>query len=174
MERKTSRAKELTLAAVFAALTAVGALISIPLPLNLVPLSLQTLFLYLSVLILKDRAPLSQAIYLMMGAVGLPVFARGMAGYAVLIGPTGGFLFGFLLASFASGWLMRRAGGRGYADFAAVGLCMVVVFALGWVWLAGWMGWNFWAALWAGVIPFLPGDLLKAAVAVGVAKKIRL
>ncbi|MEM2125159.1 MAG: biotin transporter BioY [Candidatus Methanosuratincola sp.] len=172
MELGRTRAKGLSLAAAFAALTAVGALISVPF--YPVPLSLQTLFLYLCVLILKDKAPLSMAIYLAMGAVGLPVFARGMAGYAVLVGPTGGFLFGFLLASFASGWLLRRAGGRKCTDFAAVGLCMIIVFSLGWVWLAGWMNWNFVAALWAGVIPFLPGDLLKAAVAVGLAKKIRL
>lgn len=172
MERGKSRAKGLSLAAVFAALTAVGALISIPF--YPVPFSLQTLFLYMCVLILKDKAPLSMAIYLAMGAVGLPVFARGMAGYAVLVGPTGGFLFGFLLASLASGWLLHMAGDRKYADFAAVGLCMIIVFSFGWVWLAGWMNWNFGAALWAGVIPFLPGDLLKAAVAVGVAKKIRL
>lgn len=160
------------MAALFAALTAVGALISIPF--YPVPLSLQTLFLYLCVLILKERAPLSMAIYLLMGAVGLPVFARGMAGYAALVGPTGGFLFGFLLASIASGWLLSKEGGGRYADFAAVGLCMIIVFSLGWVWLAGWMNWNFGAALWAGVIPFIPGDLLKAAVAIGVAKKIRL
>lgn len=172
MERRFSRAKGLSLAAVFAALTAVGALISIPF--YPVPLSLQTLFLYLCVLTLREKAPLGMAIYLAMGAVGLPVFARGMAGYAVLIGPTGGFLFGFLLASLASGWLLRMAGGRAYADLAAVGLCIAIVFTLGWIWLAVWMGWNFWAALWAGVMPFLPGDLLKAAVALGVAKKIRL
>ncbi len=172
MEQGKTHAKGLSLAAVFAALTAVGALISIPV--YPVPVSLQTLFLYLCVLVLKEKAPLSMAIYLAMGAVGLPVFARGMAGYAVLIGPTGGFLLGFLLASLASGLLLRWAGNRKFADIAAVGLCMSLVFGIGWLWLSGWMGWNFWGALWAGVVPFLPGDLLKAAVAVGVNKKIRL
>ncbi|MEN3007087.1 MAG: biotin transporter BioY [Candidatus Methanosuratincola petrocarbonis] len=172
MVSRTSRAKQLSLAAVFAALTAVGALISIPF--YPVPISLQTLFLYLCVLILKEKAPLSQGIYLAMGAVGLPVFARGMAGYAVLVGPTGGFLFGFLLASLVSGSMLRFAGGRRFADVAAIGICMAMVFLLGWIWLAGWMGWDFSAALWAGVVPFLPGDFLKAAVAVAVAKKIKL
>ncbi|MCQ8892293.1 MAG: biotin transporter BioY [Candidatus Methanosuratincola sp.] len=172
MKRSMPRAKQLSLAAVFAALTAVGALISIPF--YPVPLSLQTLFLYLCVLILKERAPLSQGIYLAMGAAGLPVFARGMAGYSVLIGPTGGFLLGFLLASLVSGLMLSNSGGRRFAEVAAIGICMAIVFLLGWVWLAGWMGWNFSAALWAGVIPFLPGDFLKAGVALTVAKKIRL
>ncbi|MBC7121041.1 MAG: biotin transporter BioY [Candidatus Methanosuratus sp.] len=167
-----SRARELSLAAVFAAMMAAGAMISIPF--FLVPLSLQTLFLYLSVLLLGRGAFLGQAIYLAMGIAGLPVFSKGMAGYATIIGPTGGFLVGFLVSAIASGWLLSSLRGKRHADVLAIALCMAIVFTMGWIWLSYWMAWNFYAALLAGVLPFLPGDLLKAGIALGIAKKVRL
>lgn len=167
-----SRARELALAAIFAAMMAGGALVSIPFfP---VPLSLQTFFVYLGVLLLRKSAWHSQAIYIAMGIAGLPVFSRGMAGYAVLLGPTGGFLAGFLIGSLISGLLISKVDRNLHSDLAAMALCMSVIFGMGWLWLAYWMQWNFAAAAWAGVIPFLPGDLLKIALAVAVSRRIRL
>ncbi|MDI9644812.1 MAG: biotin transporter BioY, partial [Candidatus Verstraetearchaeota archaeon] len=135
----TSKAKTISLAAVFAAMMAAGGIVSIPFPFSPVPMSLQTLFLYLSVLLLKKRAVLSQAVYLTMGIAGLPVFAKGMAGYSVLIGPTGGFLFGFLLSSALAGYALSVLGRGWFARAAAVVLAMSTVFLLGWIWLAFWM-----------------------------------
>jgi len=170
--RGFSRARNLALSAVFAAMTAAGGLISIPFfP---VPFTLQTFFVYLSVLTLRRSAALSQIIYLVMGLVGLPVFARGMSGYAVLVGPTGGFLFGFLVGTFCSGFLLDRMKGRRYAGVLSLLLCAVIVFGLGWVWLAYWLNWDFVMALWLGVLPFLPGDAVKAVLALAVGKRIRL
>jgi biotin transport system substrate-specific component len=167
-----SRARELALSAVFAAMTAVGGLISIPF--YPVPLTLQTFFVYLSVLTLRRSAVLSQIIYIAMGLVGLPVFARGMSGYAALVGLTGGFLFGFLVGTFCSGFLLDRMKGRRYADVLSLLLCAGIVFGLGWVWLAYWLRWDFAMALWTGVIPFLLGDAVKAVLALVVGKRIRL
>ena len=175
MARATARrgtARDLALSAVFAAMMAMGALFSIPFfP---VPLSLQTFFVYLGVLLLGRRAFLSQAVYIVMGLVGLPVFSRGMAGYAVLLGPTGGFLIGFLVGSLVAGFFYSKMRGRRWSGIISVALCMGMVFGSGWIWLAYWMQWNFSAALLAGVLPFLPGDLLKAALALTVSKKVRL
>jgi len=169
--RRTSRARELALSAVFAAMTAVGGLISIPFfP---VPLTLQTFFVYLSVLALRRSAVLSQIIYLVMGLVGLPVFARGMSGYAALVGPTGGFLFGFLIGTFCSGMLLERMKWRRYVEVLSLLLCAGIVFGLGWVWLACWLRWDFAMALWLGVLPFLPGDVVKGVLALIISKKIR-
>lgn len=170
MKKRMTKARVISYTALFAALMAIGAFVSIPI--FAVPISLQTLFLYLCVLLLKDRAFLSQAAYLAMGAAGLPVFARGMAGYTVLIGPTGGFLMGFLVASVVSGFMISKWEGRKNSGIISVATCMVIVFSMGWLWLSYWMGWNFMAALWAGVIPFLPGDILKAAAALAVSKKL--
>jgi biotin transport system substrate-specific component len=167
-----SRARVLALSGIFGALTAVGGLVSVPFfP---VPLTLQTFFVYLAVLKLKKHAFISQAVYLGIGAVGLPVFARGMGGYSVLVGPTGGFLFGFLLGAFASGQLLEAMRSRSYGGVVAIAICSVFIFLVGWLWLSYWFGGNLAAAAWAGVIPFLPGDAVKLAMAAIVGKKLRL
>lgn len=167
-----SRARILALSGIFGALTSIGGLISVPFfP---VPLTLQTFFVYLAVLKLKKHAYISQAIYLCIGLVGFPVFARGMGGFTVLIGPTGGFLFGFLIGAFVSGQLLERIQDRRYSGLLAMVLCMSLIFLTGWLWLSYWLGGNFIAAAWLGVIPFLPGDAIKLAVAAIVGRKLRL
>jgi biotin transport system substrate-specific component len=167
-----SRARVLALSGIFGALIAVGGLVSIPFfP---VPLTLQTFFVYLAVLKMKRHAYISQLIYLGIGVVGLPVFARGMGGYAVLLGPTGGFLLGFLLGAFVSGHLLERVQKRRYGGLVAIVLCGTVLFFVGWVWLSYWLGGSLEAAAWTGVIPFLPGDVVKMAMAVALGKKLRL
>jgi biotin transport system substrate-specific component len=170
--RGTSRARELAISAVFAAMTAAGGLISIPFfP---VPLTLQTFFVYLSVLTLRRSAVLGQVIYLALGLVGLPVFAEGMSGYATLLGPTGGFLFGFVFGTLCSGMLLAFTKGQFYAGVLSLLLCAGIVFGLGWIWLAYWLRWNFVMALWLGVLPFLPGDAIKLILALVVGKRARL
>ena len=87
-------AKRLVLVGLFACLTALGALISIPTPLSVVPITLQIPFTLSAGFVLgpKDGA-LSQLLYLLVGAVGLPVFSRQLGGFTVLVGPTAGFLW---------------------------------------------------------------------------------
>lgn len=168
----SSKAKDLSLAAAFAAMMAAGAFITIPI--YPVPLSMQTFFLYLSVLVLKEKAVLSQATYLLMGLFGLPVFAKGMGGYATLLGPTGGFLVGFLIAALASGGFLSKAVHIKHAEIVSIIICIAIVFFFGWIWLSYWMGGNTQIALFFGVLQFLPGDFLKGALAIGIYKKIRL
>ncbi len=169
-------ARTLTLSAVFAALMAASAYFSVPFfP---VPLSLQTFFLYLSVLLLGRRAYAGQLIYLGMGLAGLPVFAKGM-GSAALVGPTGGYLFGFLAGAVVAGTFLsiagsgRRSSCHSIADVLAVSLCIAVVFSLGWIGLVYWTGGDFVNTLWTGVLPFIPGDLLKGALAISVSRRLR-
>lgn len=170
MRTKGSRSRRVATSALFAALTAAGAWVSIPFfP---VPLTLQTFFIYLAVLILGRYAFLSQAIYIGMGLVGLPVFARGMSGYGVLVGPTGGFIIGFLVGSLVGGVVIDVGGRSNFAAIASLLACAVCVFGMGWVWLSCWLDWNYSLALWAGVLPFLPGDALKAGLALVVWKKL--
>lgn len=167
-----SRARVLALSGMFGALTAVGGLVSIPFfP---VPLTLQTFFVYLAVLKMEKHAYISQLIYLGIGVVGLPVFARGMGGYAALLGPTGGFLLGFLLGAFVAGNALERLRSSRHGGWFAIVLCGAVIFLVGWVWLAYWLGGSFAAAAWAGVIPFLPGDVVKMVLAAALGKKLRL
>ncbi len=82
---------DVALVGLFAALTAVGAYVAVPLPFSPVPVTLQTLFVYLSGLVLGGRrGALSQLVYLLLGASGIPVFAGGRGGVGVIFGPTGG------------------------------------------------------------------------------------
>ena len=107
------------------------------------------------------------AAYLFEGALGLPVFAGGAAGVAVLMGPTAGYLFGFLLAATAMGYLAERGMGRTVVStIAAMVIGNCVIYLCGALWLANFIG--FGQAIAAGVLPFLYGDALKLVVAAGL------
>ncbi|BAS28854.1 biotin synthase [Limnochorda pilosa] len=162
-------------AALFAALTAALAHVSLPLPFSPVPLTGQTFGLMLSGLLLGARwGALAQGAYLLMGASGLPVFAGGAAGLGVLAGPTGGYLLGHVVGAFVVGWVAQRLPGAGRIRAVAAALAggVGVVYALGVLQLAlvTGMGWK--AALLAGALPFLPGDVLKALVAALAAERL--
>lgn len=101
--------------------------------------------------------------YLAAGAVGLPVFAGG-AGLAYMVGPTGGYLAGFLAAVLAMGYLSDKGIGRSLAG--AIGLMLlgqILIFGLGVGWLAGLIGLD--KAIFGGLLPFLPAEILKTALA---------
>ena len=99
-------------ASMFGAATAVGAFISIPIP--PVPITLQTLFTYLAGALLGGRlGALSQFVYLLLGVMGLPVFALGKAGFGVLFGPTGGYIIGFIGSAYVIGTMIETKNNPG-------------------------------------------------------------
>ncbi len=107
------------------------------------------------------------AAYLLQGVIGLPVFAGGTFGIATLLGPTGGYLGGFLIAAVVMGFLAERGMGRGImSTIIAMMIGNVVIYIAGASWLASFTGAE--KALTAGVFPFLYGDVLKLAVAAGL------
>ncbi|MCA6214706.1 MAG: biotin transport system substrate-specific component [Thermococcaceae archaeon] len=163
-------AREITYAALFAALTAVGAQIAIPL--GTVPITLQVLFVLLSGLILGAKLGfLSQIVYLFMGAIGLPVFANFSGGLAYIYGPTGGYLISFPLAAFLAGLVSeKRKRITDYAVGSAIGI--LVIYLLGWLRLGLFMGGDFEKAFMVGVVPFIPIDAVKGAIAVVIADRI--
>jgi len=94
-----SRTRSIVLCGLSIALLTVGAFVTIPVPVGLAPFTMQTMMLFIILLILKPtEAIIAVAGYLVLGAIGLPIFAGMTGGFAKLIGPTGGFLFGYLLA----------------------------------------------------------------------------
>ncbi|ALM75941.1 biotin transporter [Thermococcus barophilus] len=171
MEAIKMKAKEIAYSALFAALTAVGAQISIPI--GEVPVTLQVLFVLLSGLILGARLGfLSQAIYLLMGAIGLPVFAGFKGGFVYLYGPTGGYLIAFPVAAFLVGLISERYENlKGYILGSLTGIG--VIYLLGWLRLGFYFGGNFGKAFAVGVAPFVVIDLIKAGVAVVVADRVK-
>ena len=137
-------------------------------PLYPVPVTGQTLVVLLIGMTYGPRlGGITIAAYLFEGALGLPVFAGGAAGVAVLMGPTAGYLFGFLLAATAMGFLAERGIGRTVVStIAAMVIGNCVIYLCGALWLANFIG--FGQAIAAGVLPFLYGDALKLVVAAGL------
>ena len=137
-------------------------------PLYPVPVTGQTLVVLLIGMTYGPRlGGITIAAYLFEGAIGLPVFAGGAAGVAVLMGPTAGYLFGFLLAAIAMGYLAERGMGRTVVStIAAMVIGNCVIYLCGALWLANFIG--FGQAIAAGVLPFLYGDALKLVVAAGL------
>jgi len=161
LSRSTTR--ELTYAALFTALIAGGALVA--LPIGSVPFTLQVLFVLLAGMLLGPRlAALSTLAYLALGLVA-PVYAGGTSGLGVLFGPTGGYLWGFVLAALATGAIcgQRRTSLNRFVGAGLLGL--VPIYALGAVWLAAQLHIGMDAALVTGVAPFVWLDVLKAAAA---------
>lgn len=137
-------------------------------PLYPVPVTGQTLVVLLIGMTYGPRlGGCTMAAYLFEGALGLPVFAGGAGGMAILLGPTGGYLFGFLLAAVAMGFLAERGMGRSVASTViAMVIGNIVVYIAGGAWLANFIG--FGKAFALGVLPFLYGDVLKIVIAAGL------
>lgn len=165
-------ARGVGLVVVFSAVNALAAQVSMPLPFTPVPISGQTFAVLLTGMALGPRLGFAALVlYLGEGAAGLPVFAGGAAGPVVLAGPTGGYLLGFPLAAALVGWLAVRGWDRRpLATFAAMVAGNAVIYAVGLAWLGvvlG-LGGGFPGAaglLTMGMLPFLPGDAIKAALA---------
>jgi len=153
-------------AVAFAALTFVGAHIYVPL--QPVPVTMQTLFVLLAGAAIGGRiGGLSQLLYVGIGAAGLPVFAGGTAGIGVLAGPTGGYLASFVVAPLVVSALIRRSGSIAGQTGAFVAGTMVV-FVMGVSHLAAVYTHDLASALRFGLLPFIPGALVKIAAAVGI------
>ena len=137
-------------------------------PLYPVPVTGQTLVVLLIGMTYGLRlGAITMVAYLFEGAIGLPVFAGGAAGVTVLMGPTGGYLFGFLLAGVVMGYLAERGLGRtATSTIAAMVIGNIVIYLCGASWLASFIG--FGQAIAVGVLPFLFGDALKLFVAAGL------
>jgi biotin transport system substrate-specific component len=161
---------EATLVVAGVAVLTAGAWLSVPF--YPVPLTMQTLAVLLVGGLLGPRLGVSAvAGYLTLGLVGAPVFHGGLGGLAVLAGPTGGYLLGFLPAALLMGWVAGRARGAKLRDLALLAagamLAGAAIYAMGVPWLALFTGGSLSRAAAVGAAPFLLGDLLKTAVAVG-------
>ena len=173
MIQKSSSVKGMIYASMFGALTAIGAFIVIPLP--PVPITLQTMFLNLAAALLGPYlGALSQVIYILLGVIGLPVFAGGKAGIGVLLGPTGGYLVGFVLAALIIGKLLKSRKKPGPIWVGASMLAgMIIIYATGVLQLAMVAKLSLEKAFAVGVLPFLPGDVVKIVLASLIYIKVR-
>jgi len=159
-------------ASLLAALTAVGAYIAIPI--GPVPIVLQNLFIFLAGLLLGPKwGSASVAVYLLAGILGLPVFASGTGGIGRIVGPTGGYLLGFLPAVYLIGLISKKGGQNTAMDVVAMIAGTIVIYACGVGWLKSLTGMTLAKTLAVGMYPFLIGDAIKIAAALPIAKGLR-
>lgn len=161
---------QLATVVIMAAVTALTARITLPLPFTPVPITLQTLAVVLAGLVLGARGgAASQLLYLSLIIAGLPFDAKGL-GPAAFFSPTAGYLIGFVPAAFVTGWLADRlARPSRWGNFVAALAGMAVIYLFGTTWLATMIG--SWEQAWLlAVAPFILVDLAKALIAAGVAE----
>jgi biotin transport system substrate-specific component len=161
-------------ASLFAALTAAGAWIAIPLPYG--PVTLQTLFTMLAGALLGPYfGALAMIVYVLLGLIGLPVYAQGQSGLGTLVGPAGGYLVGFIVGAVVIGLLVRLKKKPGFLWLCmAMAIGTLAVYAFGVAQLSFVAGMPLDRAILIGALPFVPGDLLKIVVAALIARKIEV
>ncbi|MBU3186742.1 biotin transporter BioY [Clostridium estertheticum] len=153
----------LTLIGVMAAVICILGPLS--LPIGIVPISLTNLAIYFSVYVLgQKRGTLSYIVYLFIGLVGLPVFSGFSGGFTKLFGPTGGYLIGFIFMAFISGIFIDKFSNKIYMCFLGMILGTIVTYIFGTAWLAYQLNMTFNASLAVGVLPFIPGDIVKMVI----------
>lgn len=164
-----ARARTVSLTAAFIALITAGAWISIPV--LLVPVTLQTLFVLLAGAVLKRHGVIPVLAYLALGMMNAPVFHNGLGGVPILLGPTGGYLIGFVFAAFIAG-IGFESDSRAIRVLGLIA-ATIAIYACGLLWLMYTTGIPLVSALVIGVLPFLPGDALKGAAAYLVAERLQ-
>lgn len=161
--------KDYILAALLAAVISVLALISIPLPISPVPITLQTLGVMLAGSILtKRQAGLSVLTYILLGLIGMPVFAGGRSGFGVLLGPSGGYLIGFFVGAILIAFIKGNSNNIIRLAIANFIGGVIVVNILGIAWRMISTDISFIPAV-SSILPYLPGDIFKAFAATSLA-----
>ena len=159
-------------ASLMAALIAVGAYIAVPI--GPVPIVLQNLFVFMAGLLLGRKwGAVAVGTYLLAGICGLPVFSGGRGGIGHIIGPTGGYLVGFLPAVYIIGAVSHKGRGGILFDVAGMLLGTAAIYIPGVAWLKLVTGMSLAKTLALGMYPFLIGDALKMTVALLLAGKLR-
>jgi biotin transport system substrate-specific component len=165
--------RDLVLAALFASLTAAGAYAALPM-VGPVPFTLQVFFVLLAGFVLGPRlGALSMVLYLLLGLVA-PVYAGGLSGIAALVGPTGGYIVGFVLSPLVTGLARRRLSKTGTLSLFALGTgALIPIYGLGAAWLAVSLhSVSYHVILWGGVLQFVPLDLVKTLAAALAARAL--
>ena len=167
------RTKQMVLIALMTAVTCVLGPLSIPLPFSPVPISLTNFAIFLAIFVLGMKSgTISFIIYLLLGAVGVPVFSSFRGGFQVLAGPTGGYLIGFIFLALIMGFALDHFDRKLVPTIIGMIIGMAVCYAFGTVWLAKLLSLSFKEGLMMGVIPYLPGDAAKIIIAAIVGPKL--
>lgn len=172
MEKK-SKIYKITSCAIFSALMCIFGPLSVPI--GPIPVSLTNLVIYFAIYIMGMKGTtISFLIYLLLGAVGLPVFSGYTGGVGKLVGPTGGYLIGFILVAVIGGLFMEKSNAK--ATYTTIGLVLstILLYFLGTLWFVyqSSVDWSY--ALGVCVYPFIPFDIAKIVIATILGKSVRV
>ena len=166
--------KRIALVGLMTAVTCVLGPISFPLPISPVPISLGVLGILLATYLLGMKwGTLSCLVYLLLGLVGLPVFTGFSGGLGKVLGPTGGYLLGYIFLSLIAGFFISKWPDKWLMHLAGILLGTAVMYLFGTLWLGYLVKCSFVEALWMGVIPYIPADLIKIAITLGLGGLVR-
>lgn len=166
--------KDLTLIGLMTAITCILGPLSIPIPFSPVPVTFGNLAIFLSVYVLGTKKSLvTYMIYFLLGLAGLPVFSNFSGGLGKVVGPTGGYMIGFIFMILIAGIAIERSHAKKAPSIAGMVLGSLVCNLIGTVWLSSQLGISFAAGLGIGVIPYLPGDLAKIIAAAIIGPSLR-
>lgn len=147
---------------------------SLNIPISPVPISLGTLAIYFVISVLgMKQGTISVVIYILLGLVGVPVFSNFTGGAGKLFGPTGGYIVGYLFMALICGFFIDKWSKNILMSVLGMILGTAVCYLFGTVWLAYQASMSFSAALAAAVLPFIPGDLIKLAIAMIIGFQVR-
>lgn len=176
MTKGVKRTESMVVAAIFAALTGVLSWISIPLPFTPVPANLALAGVMLGAVVMSGRygkmaGVESVAVYILMGAIGLPVFSGGTSGLGVILGPTGGFIIGYAATAL---WVGFWGNQKSIAVTALMNMIGIIwCYAFGLLWFMQLTGQTLVAGISACVLPFIVGDVLKSIFVAYLGRKIK-
>lgn len=173
VDNQKIRTKQMVLIALMTAVTCVLGPLSIPLPFSPVPISLTNFAIFLAIFVLGMKSgTISFIIYLLLGAIGVPVFSSFRGGLQLLAGPTGGYLIGFIFLALIMGFALDHFDRKLVPTIIGMIIGMAVCYAFGTVWLAKLLSLSFKEGLMMGVIPYLAGDAAKIIIAAIVGPKL--
>lgn len=162
------RTRVIAYSAAFIGLIALGSWISIPI--GNIPVTLQTLFVLLAGVVLHRYGAIPVLLYIILGALGLPLFHNGTTGIGVLLGPTGGYLIGFIFAALAAGLAYETK--SSIMRLAGLFTATILIYVFGVAWLMFSLHMTFIVAVATGVLPFIVFDLIKAGAAYIISSRL--
>jgi len=169
----TSNLRKTVHCALFTALIIIGAYISIPIPVGPVPIALADFFVMLTGLFMGAKyGMLIVILYLALGILGMPVFSSGGAGLAFILGPTGGFLMGYLPLVTVIGFSTPKQSYSLIRTLIGIVIGNIFLYALGIIWLRMSLDLSWGLSIASGLTPFLPGTIIKIIVALGISRTL--
>ena len=174
-EQKTLSTKSMTKIALVTAIMCILGPLSIPLPFSPVPISLIQFSFYLAIFTLDyKKASIATIVYILLGTVGIPVFSSFGGGFSKLLGPTGGYIFGYVFITLIGGYFLDNFYDNKPLVFLGIVLGNMICYVIGTFWLGYQGNMTFIEASMIGVVPYIIGDIIKICISMSIGYKMNL